>query len=107
MLAEMGDHTFRLGNVHEHGWEELLLSDALLDPLEQSFAYSAPMCNDCAFEPYCGADPVYHHATSGDFLGRKAESAFCRRNMGVFELLLDRYENDPKAREIFLNWSGR
>src|SRR5262249_45270929 len=47
MLAEMGDHTFRLGNVHEHTWEELLLSDALLDPLEQSFAHSAPGCNDC------------------------------------------------------------
>lgn len=107
MLAEMGDRTFRLGNVHANSWEELLFSDALLDPLEQSFAYSAPMCNDCAFEPYCGAEPVYHQATSNDFLGRKAESAFCRRNTGVFELLLDRYENDPNARETFLNWSGR
>ncbi len=105
MLAEMGDRTFRLGNVNENSWEEIIFSDALLDPLEQSFAYSAPMCNDCAFESYCGADPVYHYATSGDFVGRKAESAFCRRNMGVFDLLLDRYENDSSAREIFLDWS--
>jgi His-Xaa-Ser system radical SAM maturase HxsB len=107
MLAEMGDTTFRLGNVHKDSWPEIVLSDALLDPLEQSFAYSAPMCNDCAFEPYCGADPVYHHATTGDFLGRKAESAFCRRNTGVFKLLLDWYSSDRRAREIFLNWAGR
>ena len=75
-----------------------MLSDALLDPLEESFAPSAPMCQDCAFEPYCGADPAYHHATSGDYLGRKPTSGFCRRNMAIFELLLDRYEADPETR---------
>ena len=52
------------------------------------------MCSDCAFEPYCGADPTYHHATTGDFLGRKPTSGFCRRNMAIFKLLLDRYEGD-------------
>ena len=76
MLAEMGDKTFRLGNLHEDSYEEIMLSDALLAPLEESFAPSAPMCQDCAFEPYCGADPTYHHATSGDFLGRKPTSGF-------------------------------
>lgn len=107
MLAEMGDQTFRLGNVHNDNWEEIILSDALLDPLEQSFAFSAPMCNDCALEPFCGADPVYHHTTQGDFLGRKAESAFCHRNTGVITMLLERYHSDPQAREIFLDWAGR
>jgi His-Xaa-Ser system radical SAM maturase HxsB len=104
MLAEMGDTTFRLGNVHHDTFEQLLLSDALLEPLEQSIALSAPMCSDCAFEPFCGADPVYHHTTSGDYLGRKPDSAFCRRNTGVFKLLLDRYETDDAARTVFLNW---
>jgi radical SAM protein with 4Fe4S-binding SPASM domain len=107
MLAEMGDHTFRLGNVHTDSYADLMLSDALLEPLEQSFALSAPMCTDCAFEPYCGADPVYHYATSGDFLGRKPLSDFCRRNMSIFELLLDRYESDSNARALFLEWSSR
>jgi uncharacterized protein len=107
MLAEMGDHTFRLGNLETHTYEEMLLSDALLDPLEQSFALSAPMCCDCAFEPWCGADPVYHHATSGDFLGRKAESAFCQRNMGVFEAILDRLQRDVQTRSLLRSWAYR
>jgi His-Xaa-Ser system radical SAM maturase HxsB len=107
MLAEMGDHTFRLGNVHEHSYSELLLSDALLGPLEDSFTGSAPMCSECAFEPYCGSDPVFHHATTGDAVGRKPLSAFCRRNMRIFRLLLDRYESDPFARDVFLGWAGR
>jgi uncharacterized protein len=107
MLAEMGDRTFRLGNVHTDSYADIMLSDALLRPLEESFALSAPMCSDCAFEPYCGADPVYHHATSGDFLGRKPVSGFCGRNMGVFELLMERYESDADARAVFLEWAGR
>jgi uncharacterized protein len=106
MLAEMGDTTFRLGNLHEDSYEEIMLSEALLGPLEESFAASAPMCSDCAFEPYCGADPTYHHATTGDFLGRKPMSGFCRRNMAIFKLLLDRYEGDPSTRALFRTWAG-
>lgn len=107
MLAEMGDTTFRLGNLHTDTYEDVMLSDALLKPLEESIALSAPMCTDCAFEPYCGADPVYHYATSGDYVGRKPVSGFCRRNMAIFKLLLQRYENDDDARGTFLEWAGR
>jgi uncharacterized protein len=106
MLAEMGDTTFRLGNLHQDSYEEIMLSEALLAPLEESFTASAPMCTDCAFEPYCGADPVYHHATTGDYLGRKPTSGFCRRNMAIFKLLLDRYEGDPSTRALFRTWAG-
>jgi len=107
MLAEMGDETFRLGHLTTDTYEEIMTSEALLAPLEESFAPSAPMCSDCAFEPFCGSDPVYHYATSGDFLGRKPESDFCRRNMAIFRHLLDLYENDEAARQVFLGWAGR
>ena len=93
MLAEMGDTTFRLGNVHQDSFEDIFLSDALLDPLEESFAASVPMCSDCAFEPYCGADPVFHRATQGDFVGKKPMSAFCIRNMAIFRRLVLRAFN--------------
>ncbi|MBS1843441.1 MAG: His-Xaa-Ser system radical SAM maturase HxsB [Actinobacteria bacterium] len=107
MLAEMGDETFRLGHLEVDTYESIMTSEALLAPLEESFALSAPMCSDCAFETYCGSDPVYHYATSGDFLGRKSESDFCRRNMAIFKHLIDLYENDEFARRTFLSWAGR
>jgi len=106
MLAEMGDEAFRLGHLDENTYEEIMTSEALLAPLEESFAPSAPMCSDCAFEPFCGSDPVYHYATSGDFLGRKPESDFCRRNMAIFKHLLELYEADEFARRTFLGWAG-
>lgn len=106
MLAEMGDTTFRLGNLHHNSYEELMLSEALLAPLDESFAASAPLCSDCAFEPWCGADPTYHHATTGDYLGRKPTSGFHRRNKAIFELLLERYETDPETRALFQTWAS-
>jgi len=106
MLAEMGDKTFRLGNVHKDKYEDIFLSDALLTPLEESFAGSAPMCSDCAFEPFCGADPVFHHATQGDFVGRKPLSDFCRKNMAIFRELITMMEKDEETRRLFRRWAA-
>ena len=106
MLAEMGDKTFVLGNVHEHDFAEIMLGDALLEPLEQSFAASVPGCSWCAFEPWCGADPVFHHATQGDFVGKKPLSAFCTRNMALFRGLISRMEARPEVRVLFERWAN-
>ena len=106
MLAEMGDNTFRLGNVFDHTYEEIFGSEALLKPLEESFALSAPMCSDCAYEPYCGAEPVYHHGVYKDFLGRKPNSDFCHRNMSIFKYLIIRMDEDPFVKKLFLDWAN-
>jgi hypothetical protein len=65
------------------------------------------MCSTCAFEPYCGADPVYHHATQGDVVGRKPLSGFCQRNMAIFKALITKMEADSEVREIFYRWANR
>lgn len=104
MLAEMGDRTFRLGNVHANTWEEIMTSDALLDPLESSFAGSAPMCSECAFQSFCGSDPVFHHTTQGDSVGHKPSSAFCRRNMAIIRHLMQLLRRDEATRRTLMNW---
>lgn len=107
MLAEMGDNTLRLGDVQTSSYEDIYLSDTLLEALESSFTLSVPMCSDCAFEPFCGADPVYHHATMKDFTGRKPESEFCRRNMAIFKHLLRLMSSDKTTAAIFQRWANR
>jgi His-Xaa-Ser system radical SAM maturase HxsB len=107
MLAEMKDPRFRLGNVHRDSYEQIFLSESLLGPLEESFAGSAPMCSECAFEPWCGADPVYHWATQGDVVGNKARSGFCSRNMAVFRHLVTLLRRDEDTRRTLLRWANR
>jgi uncharacterized protein len=104
MLAEMGDKAFRLGSVHHDSYEDVILSDTVLDTLEATLSESLPMCHDCGFLPYCGADPVYHYATQGDAVGHKARSGFCGKNMKIFRYLFTLLEDDPEARKTLLGW---
>jgi len=107
MLAEMGEERFKLGDVLEDSYEAIFSSPSLLEPLEESFAYSVPMCNDCAFEPFCGADPVFHYGLQKDYVGRKPESEFCHRNMTVFKYLIRRMEEDSFVKRLFTKWGTR
>lgn len=104
MLAEMGDHTFRLGHLDEDSFESVMTRAQLVAMLEDTMLEGVPMCSDCAFLPYCGADPVFHRATQGDLIGHKAFSAFCRKQMAVLRHLLARMEDDAAARSILESW---
>lgn len=104
MLAETGDKTFRLGNLHEDSFADVMLSDALLQPLGESMAECVPMCTDCGFLPYCGSDPVFHHATQGNVVGFKPTSGFCRKNMGVIRHLIRLLEDDADAAAMLRSW---
>jgi His-Xaa-Ser system radical SAM maturase HxsB len=105
MLAEMQDWTFRLGNVHRDTRHTLFTSDAAVNMFEASCNQSLAGCSDCAFQSYCGADPIYHHATQGDMYGHRPTSGFCMRNMEVITHLFSFIEeDDPRTMAIFWSW---
>jgi uncharacterized protein len=104
MLAEMGDTSFRLGHVEHDSYESMLTSPALLSTLLATMPEGVPMCSDCAYQPYCGADPAFHRATQGDEVGHKALSSFCEKQIAVLKHLIDLLENDAAAREILTSW---
>lgn len=106
MLAEMGDNTFLMGNVLKDSYEDVFSSNSFLDPLEASMTTSVPMCEECAFEPYCGSDPVYHYAMHQDFIARKPDSGFCQKNMGIFKYLVEKMESDPYVKRLFRSWAN-
>lgn len=104
MLAEMNDDSFRLGHLDSDSYESIMTNEALLGPLEDTLLESSPMCTDCPYLPYCGADPVFHKATLGDPVGHKAFSAFCSKQMGVVRHVVSLLEKDPDTRRILLGW---
>lgn len=107
MLAEMGDNTFLMGNVLTNSYEEIFSSEALLKPLEESITVSVPRCHECAFEKYCGSEPVYHYAVHKDFVARKAESDFCKKNTSIFKYLILRMEEDDFVKHLFTRWANK
>jgi His-Xaa-Ser system radical SAM maturase HxsB len=105
MLAEMQDWTFRLGNVHKDSRRNLFTSEAALNMFEASCNQSLAGCSDCAFQSFCGADPIYHHATQGDMYGHRPTSGFCKRNMEVIKHLFKFInDDDPETMGIFWSW---
>jgi len=87
MLAEMHDTTFRLGNVHRDSRHSIFTGDAFRSLQAASCNETLPGCAECAFQPYCGADPVFHHATQGDLFGHRPTSMFCHKNMEIIKHL--------------------
>jgi uncharacterized protein len=105
MLAEMGDMTFRLGSVMENSRAEIFKKPPFVSLLQAACNQSLPGCSDCAFQPYCGSDPIYHHATQGDMVGHRATSGFCARNMKVMEYLFSLLQNgDSNIQDILWGW---
>lgn len=104
MLAEMGDTRFRLGNVHGDSYESIFGGDTLHRIVAASVAESIPGCADCAFVPWCGADPVHHYATTGDLVPHIPTSDFHERNAFIIGHLLALYERDAGTRRIFWSW---
>lgn len=107
MLAEMNDRTFEIGNVQTDDYQSLILSDKLINIVSQSLTQCAPMCSTCAYEPFCGADPVYHHATQADYVGIKPLSNFCARQKSVLTLLVELLETSPDDARILKSWVSR
>jgi len=105
MLAEMGDHTFRLGNVWTHSHKDIFTGDPFLNLVSASCNQSLTGCSDCALQPYCGADPIYNHTTQGDIFGHRPTSNFCKRNMTIIKYLFDLIsKQDSELMRIFFAW---
>lgn len=104
MLAEMGQPLFRLGDVSQP-LDQLMASDAMHILLKAGVAESLPGCADCAFLPFCGADPIDTFARHGDPVGHKPSTNFCRKQTGLFNYFFRKlHESDPTTLRVLLSW---
>jgi His-Xaa-Ser system radical SAM maturase HxsB len=107
MLSEYGDYTFRLGHVSDK--YENLFYGKKAQQLAQLWATEfIAGCSDCAFQSYCGADPVRNYSTQGDSYGFRPSSTFCKKYKAIishlFELILER---KTEVMPIFKQWIRR
>jgi len=104
MLAEMGDRTFRLGNVHRNTYAEIFNGELIHALATASCVESLPGCADCALQMYCGSDPIENYATQGNMFGHRPTSSFCRRNMEILKHLVRLLHRDQETQQIFHAW---
>lgn len=109
MLAQMGDSRFCMGNVHNNTYKELFYNNTLQEIIGNTCAESLPGCSDCAFQMYCGIDPIRNYVMQGDIVGHRPTNDSCLMHKEIikylFEIIL---ENDPYYMDVFWSWiTGR
>ena len=105
MLAEMNDFTFQLGDLDTNSYEEIFYGEKALQFSETWSNESLAGCSDCAFQSYCGADPVFNYATQGDMYGYRPTSSFCQKNMEIIRYLIELMDADRRVEKIFRDWT--
>jgi hypothetical protein len=64
-----------------------------------------PECCDCAFLPYCGADPVRNYLEQKDIIGNKMNSTSCQKNRLILDYLFKLIkEGNENIMDIFWSW---
>lgn len=105
MLAEMGSQAFKLGNVFQHSYPEIFFGECMQNITAAACNEALAGCADCAYQSYCGADPVRHYSTQGDIFGNRPSSSYCQKNFQIikhiFELL---FSSDKNLEQIFWSW---
>lgn len=89
MLAEMGDTSFRLGKIGEK-LSVLLNSEVQHHLVRASVNHLIPGCDQCAYNSYCGPDPISAKNQLGDIFAPVHLTEHCKRNMWLFDFLFTR-----------------
>ena len=107
MLHEMGDHTFRLGNVFSSSYTDIINNGVCRTVCASSILESIPMCCDCVYQPYCGTCPVVNYARSNDVIEKEPRGYRCRIYSGMLDYLFKQIkDNDQETIEILRSWSN-
>ncbi|WP_235801965.1 hypothetical protein [Halopseudomonas pelagia] len=84
MLAETGDVSLRLGEIGTP-FEALMRTPLMQHLATSTLSTRDPHCSSCAFNPYCGPDPVGAQAEFGSIDAPSRMTEHCRRNTWLFD----------------------
>lgn len=106
MLHEMGDHTFRLGNVFEHSYSDIIGGSVCRTVCASSMLETIPTCCDCVYQPYCGTCPVVNYAKNKDIIEKEPRGYRCKIYSGMLDYLFKMLlQGDTKVIDVLKTWS--
>ncbi len=105
MLARMGDRHFCLGNVNEGTFTDIFGGTKLRKITSRACVETTVPCSWCAYQAYCGTDPVRNYLESGKECRNMAGTPFCIKHKKIFEGLLRILRNaDDRRKAIIWSW---
>lgn len=105
MLAEMGDESFKLGNVFENNLKQLIKNPVCKTIAVSSCLEAIPGCEQCVYSPYCGVCPVCNYAQYNNLFAPNINSYRCKIYKGILEIIFEKInKNDEKTIKVFYDW---
>ena len=105
MISEAGKYAFRLGNVYESSYADLIQNPVCKATVIASVIETLPSCSGCVFQPYCGVCPVVTYAMEDDVFPREPHGFRCEIYKGIQKILFTKLmENDEEVLKIFQSW---
>lgn len=105
MMARFKNYYFKLGNVHENTYDEMFNGEKLHSIIKDSCTECLPMCSECVFQQYCGADPVRNYSEQGDMIGFRPTNEMCKKTREIIRYLFELLKkHDPEINRIFWSW---
>lgn len=103
MMAKSGNKRFCLGNVNSDDYLSIFDSELLRNIINKSCAEILPGCSLCAFNSYCGVDPIRNFSEQNDIVGYRPENEFCQINFSIISYLFTLLKNED-IQDVFLTW---
>lgn len=106
MLSEMGDDSFKLGDVFSSNLKQLIKSPVCKTVAIASCMEVIPGCEQCIYRPYCGVCPVCNYEQFNDIFAPSVGTYRCKIYSGIMKILFEKIkENDPKIMKLFYEWA--
>jgi uncharacterized protein len=107
MLAKMGDDYFCMGTV-DNDYKNIFNGKVLNDIVYNSCVETMPVCSECVYQQYCGADVIRNYLETNDLMGKRLTSGFCKKNKMILDYIFSLLnQNDEQMLDIFWAWVTR
>ncbi len=94
-----------MGNVFKQDYLDVFDGSVIHELVENSCTETLPGCFSCAYQIYCGADPIRNYVDQVDMVGHRPTSDFCRKNSYMMDMLFEKIrENDSRVMDVFWSW---
>ena len=106
MMARFKNYFFKLGNVNDDSHQQMFNGNKMHTILHDACNECLPGCSDCAFQPYCGADPVRNLSEQGDMIGHRPSNEMCKKNKAIIHYLFELLTTgDDDTKRILWSWA--
>jgi His-Xaa-Ser system radical SAM maturase HxsB len=103
MVGWEGDRFFKIGDIEKSEYKDIINSSISKGCAISSNLDNQPMCNRCAYKPWCGVCPVINYELQKTPWGNMISNYRCELYMGIFDYIFELLTKEKES-EILKSW---